>query len=57
MQVTHMVIRKIMVKVGHWNDGNAYLENEVNDEIENFIVNHHPHPLGISEANLLNGHC
>ena len=41
------------IKLSHWNAGNAHLENKIN-EIENTIGNHHPHILGISEANLHN---
>ena len=44
------------IKLSHWNAGNANLENEIN-EIENIIADHHPHLLGISEANLKNNHC
>ena len=44
------------MKLTHWNAGNAYLENKTN-EIENLILDHHPHLLGISEANLHKGHC
>ena len=39
------------VKLSHWNAGSAFLENKTN-EIENLISDHHPHLLGISEANL-----
>ena len=39
------------IKLSHWNAGNAYLENKTN-EIETLISDHHPHLLGISEANL-----
>ena len=44
------------MKLSHWNAGNAYLENKTN-EIENLILDHHPHLLGISEANLHKNHC
>ena len=44
------------MKLSHWNAGNAYLENKTN-EIENLISDHHPHLLGISEANLHKDHC
>ena len=43
------------IKLTHWNAGNAYLENKTND-IENLILDHHPHLLGISEANLHKDH-
>ena len=43
------------VKLTHWNAGNAYLENKVND-IEKLVADHHPHLLGISEANLHKHH-
>ena len=43
------------IKLSHWNAGSAFLENEISD-IENVIANHHPHLLGISEANLHRNH-
>ena len=43
------------MKLTHWNAGNAYLENKVND-IEKLVADHHPHLLGISEANLHKHH-
>ena len=43
------------IKLSHWNAGNAYLENKIN-HIENLIADHHPHLLGISEANLYKQH-
>ena len=44
------------IKLSHWNAGSAFLENKTN-EIENVISDHHPHLLGISEANLHKEHC
>ena len=44
------------IKLSHWNAGSAFLENKMND-IENVIGNHHPHLLGISEANFHKNHC
>ena len=44
------------IKLSHWNAGSAFLENKIND-IENVIGNHHPHLLGISEANFHKNHC
>ena len=44
------------IKLSHWNAGSAFLENKIN-EIEHVISDHHPHLLGISEANLLKSHC
>ena len=44
------------IKLSHWNAGNAHLENKTID-IENVISDHHPHLLGISEANLHKNHC
>ena len=44
------------IKLSHWNAGNAYLENKT-IQIENLISDHHPHLLGISEANLHKDHC
>ena len=44
------------IKLSHWNAGGAHLENKT-IEIENLISDHHPHLLGISEANLHKDHC
>ena len=44
------------IKLSHWNAGNAFLENKVIN-IENVIADHHPHLIGISEANLHKTHC
>ena len=44
------------IKLSHWNAGSAHLENKT-IEIENLISDHHPHLLGISEANLHKNHC
>ena len=44
------------IKLSHWNAGNAHLQNKT-IEIENLISDHHPHLLGISEANLHKDHC
>ena len=44
------------IKLSHWNAGNAHLENKTID-IEHVISDHHPHLIGISEANLHRNHC
>ena len=44
------------MKLSHWNAGSAFLQNKTN-EIETLIADHHPHLLGISEANLHKDHC
>ena len=44
------------IKLSHWNAGSAHLENKTVD-IESLISDHHPHLLGISEANLHKDHC
>ena len=44
------------IKLSHWNAGNAHLENKTID-IEHVVADHHPHLLGISEANLHRNHC
>ena len=41
--------------MSHWNAGGAHLENKTVD-IENVISDHHPHLMGISEANLHQHH-
>ena len=43
------------IKIAHWNQGNSHLVNKMS-EIKNIIAKHHPHVLGVSEANLLSGH-
>ena len=43
------------LKLSHWNAGSAFLENK-RDDIETLISDHHPHLLGISEANLYKDH-
>ena len=43
------------LKLSHWNAGSAFLQNKKN-EIETLIADHHPHLLGISEANLHKDH-
>ena len=43
------------IKLTHWNAGSAFLENKIN-YIETLISSHHPHLLGISEANLRKDH-
>ena len=43
------------IKLLHWNKGPAFLHNK-HDEIETIIAGHHPHVLGLSEANLRNDH-
>ena len=39
------------MKLLHWNKGPSHLQNK-HDEIETIIAGHHPHVLGLSEANL-----
>ena len=39
------------IKLLHWNKGPSFLHNKKND-IEGIIASHHPHVLGLSEANL-----
>ena len=43
------------IKLLHWNKGPAFLHNK-HDEIETIIAGHHPHVLGLSEANFRNDH-
>ena len=43
------------IKLLHWNKGPSYLQNKHHD-IETIIAGHHPHVLGLSEANLKNDH-
>ena len=43
------------MKLIHWNKGPSFLRNK-NEEIEALIANHHPHVLGLSEANLRSDH-
>ena len=43
------------IKLIHWNKGPSFLRNKTN-EIETIIANHHPHVLGLSEANLGSDH-
>ena len=43
------------LKLAHWNKGPAYLHNK-HLEIETLITDHHPHLLGLSEANLKKDH-
>ena len=43
------------IKLLHWNKGPSYLYNKHHD-IETIIAGHHPHVLGLSEANLKNDH-
>ena len=43
------------IRISHFNKGGSYLGNRVH-EIENVINNHHPHILGISEANFFKDH-
>ena len=43
------------IKIVHWNKGSSFLQNKRN-EIETLIEQHHPHILGLSEANLFNHH-
>ena len=43
------------IKICHWNKGGSFLINKM-PEIKNLISQHHPHILGVSEANLLDVH-
>ena len=43
------------LKCLHWNKGPSFLHNK-HDEIETIIASHHPHILGLSEANIRNDH-
>ena len=43
------------IKIFHWNKGGSYLVNKM-PEIRTIINQHHPHILGLSEANLLDVH-
>ena len=43
------------IKLVHWNKGPSFLKNKM-DDIETIIANHHPHVLGLSEANLGGDH-
>ena len=43
------------IKMAHWNAGSAHLHNKM-DELESVIAEHHPHILGISEANFRKDH-
>ena len=43
------------IKICHWNKGGSFLINKM-PEIKNIISQHHPHILGVSEANLLADH-
>ena len=43
------------IKIAHWNKGGAFLINKMAD-IQSIIHQHHPHILGLSEANLFNTH-
>ena len=43
------------IKLIHWNKGSSFLHNKKN-EIETIIAGHHPHVLGLSEANLKTDH-
>ena len=43
------------IKLAHWNAGSAHLHNKM-DDLEQVVADHHPHVLGISEANFKQGH-
>ena len=43
------------IKLIHWNKGPSFLRKKT-EEIETIIANHHPHVLGLSEANLRSEH-
>ena len=40
------------IKIAHWNKGNSFLINKMT-EVRSIVEQHHPHILGLSEANLL----
>ena len=41
--------------IAHWNMGSAHLHNKML-ELEQVVSDHHPHVIGISEANFKRGH-
>ena len=43
------------IKIAHWNKGGAFLVNKMAN-IKNIVQQHHPHILGLSEANLQDVH-
>ena len=43
------------MKLLHWNKGPSFLHNK-QDDIETLISTHHPHVLGLSEANIRTEH-
>ena len=43
------------IKLAHWNKGPSFLQNSHQD-IQTVIEDHHPHLLGLSEANLKSSH-
>ena len=43
------------IRIGHFNKGPAFLYNKVH-EVESIIQDHHPHLLGLSEANFFHSH-
>ena len=43
------------IRIAHFNKGPAYLHNKVH-EVESIVQDHHPHLLGLSEANLFHNH-
>ena len=43
------------IRLAHWNPGSAHLPNKMT-QIELAVADHHPHLLGISEANFKQGH-
>ena len=43
------------LKLAHWNAGSAHLHNKMT-QLELAVADHHPHLLGISEANFRQGH-
>jgi hypothetical protein len=47
--------RNDTMKIASWNKGPAFLGNKM-EEIEQLICDHHPHILGITEANFRKGH-
>ena len=43
------------IRLAHWNAGSAHLPNKMT-QLELAVADHHPHILGISEANFKQGH-
>ena len=43
------------IRLAHWNAGSAHLQNKMT-QLELAVADHHPHILGVSEANYKQGH-